>query len=211
MRVEKPTSKPFWLWKPLYPIGGVHKIIPVLGLVMALLLPLNSFGASSVSQTASTPHRAATVLNARVDHVQNHAIPKNLYGLWKRVRHIEETNGPREHLASEGMWSITRVDDRLYLMNPATGAQAEMHLKHANHNHVSFEIERLRSSGRMCREQLDITIDGRHITGTQAIRCTPSQRSATGHSQGGDYYAKATVEGWKADNTLLPLSLSPGS
>jgi hypothetical protein len=132
-------------------------------------------------------------------------VPQDLFGTWKRVRHIEKANaGDIEGSTEEGRWVIYRDGNKIMLQNPDTGSESEVQVEKVFNGTAVFNYDRKLSSERWCHEQLTLTPEekGTVLTGFQVKECF--QRFADKKEATSYYQAFARVNGVR-DQSLPPI------
>lgn len=173
-------------------VKGYHRLsVAKLGILTLAAL------SCGIAVQAESPH----VLTAQVTYNAD-LVPDELFGYWQRIRQVHHTSTPGFFPHSEtGYWTISRWNDKVYLMNPDTGAQSEISITGIQGKTVTFEYARELQNGNWCRERLTLTPGEDLLSGTQSKQCFHAEdRNAPGASP--YFYADARVEGQRS--TELP-------
>jgi hypothetical protein len=132
-------------------------------------------------------------------------VPQDLFGAWKRVRHIEKASaGDIEGTTEEGRWIIYRDGKRIVLQNPETGVETEVQVEKVFNGTAVFHYNKQLSAGRWCHEQLTLTPEekGMVLSGFQVKECfepSPDKKGQVSY-----YQAFARVTGVR-DQSLPPI------
>lgn len=147
--------------------------------------------------------QAEPTLNAYVNY--GDMVPQDLFGAWKRVRHIEKASaGDIEGTTEEGHWVIYRDGKRIVLQNPETGIETEVQVEKVSNGTAVFNYDRHLSNGRWCHEQLTLTPEekGTVLSGFQVKECF--EPSADKKENISYYQVFARVTGVR-DQSLPPI------
>lgn len=132
-------------------------------------------------------------------------VPQDLFGAWKRVRHIEkESTGNLEGAVEEGRWIIYREGKKIMLQNPDNGTQSEVQVEKVFDSTAVFNLNKQLTNGRWCHEQLTLTPEqkGTALSGFQVKECfqpSPDKKEPVSY-----YQAFARVTGVR-DQSLPPI------
>lgn len=165
--------------------------------VSALMLSM----AMLASLVTALPVSAEKPLNARIVYGSSD-VPDEMFGYWDRHRTlIDSTRTDSFPPQESGSWMLSRQDERIYLMNPDTGAMVEVSVTDIRNNTAVFEYKKQLANGNWCREELELTLDNPDvIRGFQRKSCyQPRTSGSTPY-----FYASARVKGVRSDN-LPPL------
>jgi hypothetical protein len=132
-------------------------------------------------------------------------VPQDLFGAWKRIRHIEKAStGNIEGTDEEGHWVIFREGSKIMLQNPDTGGSSEVQVEKVFDGTAVFNHRTERANSGWCNEQLTLTPEnkGNALSGFQVIECfRPSSDKKTAISY---YQAFARITGVR-DQSLPPI------
>lgn len=96
-------------------------------------------------------------------------VPKELYGDWKVVSVCTRTtNKQLFDSTSVDIWTLTRIGDTIALMNPLSGARAEITVNDVKGRTVKFE-KRTYFPGEESLETPILTVNGDNFTGVDKI------------------------------------------
>lgn len=110
----------------------------------------------------------AAVLEAGVSIEE---IPKTLFGTWRVNAKLDNTNSYSTFKPqSVDVWNLSRVDDKLILDNPYSGAKAEVSIKSVEGNLVVFSKKAPYNNNKVLTDTVNIRIDGDKFSGINYLK-----------------------------------------
>ncbi len=117
------------------------------------------FGISTVS---------AQVLEAGVS-IED--VPKSLFGTWRVSAKLDDTNSYRTFKPqSIDFWNLTRVNDKITLTNPNSGATAEVSVKTVEGNLIVFSKKTPYDNNKVLTDTVNIRITGDKFSGINYLK-----------------------------------------
>lgn len=111
---------------------------------------------------------SATVIEAGVsiEHV-----PRALFGSWRVEAKLDSTNSRATFKPqSLDFWNMTRVDDKIKLENPYSGANAEISVQTVEGNLVVFSKQLPYSNNKVLTDTVTIRLNGNEFSGINTLR-----------------------------------------
>ena len=98
-------------------------------------------------------------------------VPKMLFGTWRVNAKLDSTNS-YQTFRPQGVdiWNMTRVDDKITLNNPYSGANAEISVKTVEGNLVVFAKKTPYSNNKILTDTVNIRIDGDKFSGINTLK-----------------------------------------
>lgn len=126
-------------------------------------------------------------------------VPKELFGAWKIYAECtQSTNRDYFDSTSVDVWIFSRIEDRILLTNPQSGAAASIGVNEVNGNKVKFE-KRTDLPGELSIETPIITINGDSFEGFDRIYIKTTKNGALVKED----FIEYKVKGTKMSNTSL--------
>lgn len=98
-------------------------------------------------------------------------VPKALYGIWRVNAKLDDTNSYKTFKPqSIDVWQLSRVNDRLTLNNPNSGANAEISVKAVEGNLVVFSKKTPYDNNKVLTDTVNIRIIGDKFSGVNYLK-----------------------------------------
>lgn len=98
-------------------------------------------------------------------------VPKMLFGTWRVEAKLDSTNSYKT-FKPQGLdiWNMTRVEDKITLNNPYSGANADISVKTVEGNLVVFSKKTPYSNNKILTDTVNIRIDGDKFSGINTLK-----------------------------------------
>ncbi|MBQ7765144.1 hypothetical protein IJ384_07260 [bacterium] len=101
-----------------------------------------------------------------VDHV-----PKTLFGTWRVNAKLDSTNAPKTFRPqSLDMWNLIRMDDKITLDNPFSGAKAEISVQTVEDNLIVFSKRLPYDGNKVLTDTVTIRLNKNEFSGINSLR-----------------------------------------
>lgn len=109
----------------------------------------------------------ATVLEAGVSIEQ---VPKALYGSWRVNAKLDTTNSPAIFKPqSIDFWNMSRIDNRITLENPFSGATAEISLQTVEGNIIVFSKKLPYDGNKVLTDTVTLRLNNNEFSGINTL------------------------------------------
>lgn len=97
-------------------------------------------------------------------------VPKALFGTWRVNAKLDKTNSYSTFKPqSADCWNLSRVDGRISLDNPLSGAKADISVNTVEGNLVIFSKKTPYGSNKILTDTVHIRIDGNNFSGINSL------------------------------------------
>ena len=101
-----------------------------------------------------------------VDHV-----PKTLFGTWRVNAKLDSTNAPKTFRPqSLDVWNLIRMDDKITLDNPFSGAKAEISVQTVEDNLIVFSKRLPYDGNKVLTDTVTIRLNKNEFSGINSLR-----------------------------------------
>ena len=98
-------------------------------------------------------------------------VPKALYGTWRVNAKLDTTNSPSIFKPqSLDLWNMSRVDDKITLQNPLSGANAEISVQTVEGNLVVFSKKLPYNNNKVLTDTITIRLDEDKFSGINTLK-----------------------------------------
>ena len=98
-------------------------------------------------------------------------IPKDIFGSWQVHAQLEETNAHSLFKPqSMDFWTLTRVNDRVILNNPFSGANAEISIQSIDNNLIVFSKRMPYDNNKILTDTVSIRLNENEFSGINTLR-----------------------------------------
>ena len=98
-------------------------------------------------------------------------VPKALYGTWRVNAKLDDTNSYKT-FKPQGIdfWELVRIDDKISLHNPNSGANAEISIKTVEGNLIVFSKKTPYDSNKVLTDTVNLRIEGDKFSGVNYLK-----------------------------------------
>lgn len=115
-----------------------------------------------------TPVVNATVLEAGIS-IEN--VPKELFGTWRVSAKLDQSNSYGTFKSqSVDLWNLSRVNDRIKLENPFSGANAEISVQTIEENLIVFSKKLPYDGNKVLTDTVTIRLNENDFKGINSLR-----------------------------------------
>jgi len=98
-------------------------------------------------------------------------VPKALYGIWRVNAKLDDTNSYKTFKPqSIDVWQLSRVNDRLTLNNPSSGANAEISVNAVEGNLIVFSKTTPYVNNKVLTDTVHIRLEGDKFSGINTLK-----------------------------------------
>jgi len=98
-------------------------------------------------------------------------VPKALFGTWRVNAKLDSTNSYSTFKPqSIDFWNLSRIDDRLNLNNPNSGANADVSVNTVEGNLIVFSKKASYGSNKVLTDTVHIRIEGDKFSGINSLK-----------------------------------------